>query len=471
LRHQRGVGGADGGAFFALRSCHQLLGGDSGEFFSPDYLCSNPPLWCNWTVRAEPGRRLHLQLEDLTPDRTCHLKRDQIHVDEPAGGEPAHRVLRGCWREAKFTSASNTLHVVLLIAGRAAAPYRGFHARYRAFGPPDQESQGNPEGRGQRAVQAENRSLLDTLQTNASQQPPLSDRTEPGVDSTQKPPPSRESTTQSTGPTGPRTQSTGPRTQSTESRTQSTESRTQSTESSTQSTVPTESTTQSTEPRTQITEPTEPTHPHPHLLEPLWDPRDRVLAPLSRLNLTGSVLTVPDVNECGTQLVLCDVNADCVNQFGSYSCRCRPGFQDQSRLGSGGTVCVDLKASGTSGDGEPSGLSPETKGVYVLFFLLSCLILMLLAAAAMFYHRRHRGAFLVRCHSSGSVSPQDLNNNRRPLEGHCEPPPPPPPPARGHREGWPPAKDRRPAADLPLLRFSPLLPPGDYVDPHRGAKP
>lgn len=50
---------------------------------------------------------------------------------------------------------------------------------------------------------------------------------------------------------------------------------------------------------------------------------------------------VSDVNECGTQLVLCDANADCLNWFGSYSCRCRSGFQDVSRMGSGGTVCVE----------------------------------------------------------------------------------------------------------------------------------
>ncbi|KAK5926001.1 hypothetical protein CgunFtcFv8_021608 [Champsocephalus gunnari] len=37
------VRGGDGGAFFALRSCHQLLKGDSGDFYSPDYMCSNPP--------------------------------------------------------------------------------------------------------------------------------------------------------------------------------------------------------------------------------------------------------------------------------------------------------------------------------------------------------------------------------------------------------------------------------------------
>ena len=52
-----------------------------------------------------------------------------------------------------------------------------------------------------------------------------------------------------------------------------------------------------------------------------------------------------DVNECSTHLMLCDMNAECVNVFGTYSCHCRPGFQDASRLGSG-TVCVDAKASG-----------------------------------------------------------------------------------------------------------------------------
>lgn len=58
----------------------------------------------------------------------------------------------------------------------------------------------------------------------------------------------------------------------------------------------------------------------------------------------GSVCVCSDVNECDTQLVLCDANADCVDQFGSHSCRCRPGFQDKTRQGSGGTV--DAKAAG-----------------------------------------------------------------------------------------------------------------------------
>ena len=97
-----------------------------------------------------------------------------------------------------------------------------------------------------------------------------------------------------------------------------------------------------------------------------------------------------------------------------------------------------------------SGLPAETKGVYVLFFLLSGLILVLLVAAGLLYRRHHRGAFCV--------PPPDPNNNPH-LGGECccravDPDlPPPPPPVRGLREGWP------PAGDLPLLRFSPLLPP------------
>ncbi|KAM7419883.1 hypothetical protein PAMA_016809 [Pampus argenteus] len=191
-------------------------------------------------------------------------------------------------------------------------------------------------------------------------------------------------------------------------------------------------------------------------------------------------LSTADVNECGTQMVLCDVNADCVNHFGSYSCHCKPDFQDVSRLGSGGSVCMDVKIKTT---GCSSGLSAETKGVYVLFFLLSFLILMLLVAAGMLYYRHRRGAFLVHClSSSGSVSPPDPNNNSTSsnnnhyyrYDSYSGPAdsdlPPPPPPARGPRVGWPKVKEQRPAMDLPLLRFSPLLRPDGIVEPQEGGK-
>lgn len=127
---------SDNRPFFALRSCHQRLQADAGEFFSPDYLCSNPPLWCNWTIQVAAGKRVHLHLEDLTPGDSCQFKRDQLHVEDPAAEEGGgHKVLQRCWREATFTSSSNSMEVVLLIGSRPGAPYRGIHGRYQAFGP------------------------------------------------------------------------------------------------------------------------------------------------------------------------------------------------------------------------------------------------------------------------------------------------------------------------------------------------
>lgn len=189
-----------------------------------------------------------------------------------------------------------------------------------------------------------------------------------------------------------------------------------------------------------------------------------------------NLVNVSDVNECGTQLVLCDANADCLNWFGSYSCRCRSGFRDVSRVGSGGTVCVEAtQVAGETAifvtlvatNEQPishlifffvgivvcsSGFSAETKGVYVLFFLLSALILMLLVTAGILYRCHHQGAFLVHCQKAGSISSQTPKR-----EGSFCPDAellPPPPPSRGYREG-------RPTVDLPLLRFNPLLPPED----------
>lgn len=99
-----------------------------------------------------PGKRVHLHLEDLNPGDSCHFKRDQVHVEDPAGeGGVSHKVLQKCWREATFTSSSNSLEVVLLIGSRPGSPYRGFHGRYQAFGPlvvynPQEVRPNSPQG-------------------------------------------------------------------------------------------------------------------------------------------------------------------------------------------------------------------------------------------------------------------------------------------------------------------------------------
>ncbi|TSK18030.1 hypothetical protein Baya_1410 [Bagarius yarrelli] len=126
-----------GNAFYALRSCHQILNGDRGEFFSPDYLCSNPALWCNWTIQVQPGKRIQIYLEDLTPGDMCHLKNDQIHLDESPVSSGDNRILEHCWKRSMYTSSSNTVHVVQLIRSNPNPPHRGFYGVYQAFGVPE----------------------------------------------------------------------------------------------------------------------------------------------------------------------------------------------------------------------------------------------------------------------------------------------------------------------------------------------
>uniref|UniRef100_A0AAQ5X6S5 EGF-like domain-containing protein n=1 Tax=Amphiprion ocellaris TaxID=80972 RepID=A0AAQ5X6S5_AMPOC len=475
--------GGDGSAFFALRSCHQLLHGDSGEFFSPDYLCSNPSLWCNWTIQVDAGKRINLHLEDLTPDDSCHLKKDQIHVDEPTGHLVGHKVLQKCWREAKYTSSSNTLYVVLLIGGWPSPPYRGFYGRYQAFGPPVVY---NPqEGFTVRSSESEpSTSTAPPYRTVRSGRGVPHQGSRSGTAVHPAPPQlsdnSQHHELRTSTPTAIRRNVEAAEESRTHRRLEE-----KSADGSEQAKEEGEKRMDVMQASEQLPSPsegsepqhTEQSHPQPNMVEPLSDHRG------IREYILTCMFVFPDVNECGTQLVLCDINADCVNRFGSYSCHCRPGFQDESRLGSGGTNCVDVKAADQSQltssclpAGCSSGLSSEAKGVYVLFFLLSSLILMLLVAAGMIYRRHHQGTFLVRCHSSSSISSPDHNNNNHhhPDDGYSSPTdcdlPPPPPPVRGPREAWGQVKGHGPAVDLPLLRFSPLLPPDSYIDPQEGGK-
>ncbi|XP_034055464.1 uncharacterized protein zgc:66455 isoform X2 [Gymnodraco acuticeps] len=614
-RAKEGRGG-DGGAFFALRSCHQLLKGDSGDFYSPDYMCSNPPLWCNWTIQVAPAWRIDLYLEDLTPDDACHLKDDQVHVDEPAGNFGGTNVLQKCWKEAKYTSSSNTLYLVLLIGGWPTPPYRGFYGRYQAFGPPVvyNAQEGLPEtNMGSQSLPSgllELNKLLDPnpdLMYDYNNQPSemmseneedadteVAENHRPSLESYSqlKAAPTVESSTQVTSrwgreasqtPSDPSDSAVPPQHQE-EGQNQEEEGQNQEEESQNQelkhtevistaaveeaSTHPEEATAaekeksaddksrkevieasdqlpvSSEEPESESEPEPEETHPHPNMVEPLSDqrahPRIRNHSGISHLpgdylfevaveinfrpdveeswdNLAMSLLltvksliskqletlhtplsmssermkrlsagalfivwlqldqgpgglqvhrtlhsalqglisthvgvrangrkavilsvSTADVDECLSQLVRCDLNADCENRFGSYSCHCRSGFQDESRLGLVGTVCVNQNAAGCSS-------SSESRGVYVLFFLLSSVLLLLLGAAGLLYLRHHRGAFLLR----GHVDPNNNNTtNTSTHHYHADSElPPPPPPARGFR-------------DVPLLRFSSLQPGG-----------
>ncbi|XP_013888359.1 uncharacterized protein zgc:66455 [Austrofundulus limnaeus] len=629
----------DNHAFFALRSCHQLLHSDGSEFFSPDYLCSNPPLWCNWTIQVDPGKRIHLSLEDFTPNETCHLKQDQIHIDEPAGHSGGHKVLQKCWQEAKYTSSSNTLYIVLLIGGWPTPTYRGFYGRYQAFGPPvvynpqevftrtskvskpsaltdfsDLESDINGD-----QTELANSDLMydyyDQHLTMTATLPWVSSGADRGIKATEKsysflgnnshvyqyvPRPTVPSSTQKAFRSGrgvvyrhssqadlavlsgssqqQHYVSDGSRPSNTTKTQHVTnankkdgssakgsekgENKPEVSESSDQTFHFSDTDHHYRHSNTVVPQPDDkgnlnmknhyesPHLPGDHLfevavevnfshdLDDSWDNLARQLLlsvkalitkqlgslhtqlslsskrikrlntgvlyilwlqigqgprgvqihravhsamqglltmdvnlRVSRRNVVVMSVSTTDVNECGTQLSSCDVNADCLNHFGTYSCHCRPEFQDKSRLGSGGTICMKTQAAGCS-----SSLSSETKVVYVLFFLLSSLILMLVVVAGTLYHRHHRGAFLVHCRSNSSnMSPPDPNNHHlHPDENYSTPTecdlPAPPPHVRCTKEGWAPLKERCSPMDLTLLRFNSLMPPDSYTDSRDSGK-
>uniref|UniRef100_A0A3B1IE69 EGF-like domain-containing protein n=1 Tax=Astyanax mexicanus TaxID=7994 RepID=A0A3B1IE69_ASTMX len=368
---EQGFRALEGSAFFALRSCHQILGGDSGEFFSPDYLCSSPALWCNWTIQVPRGKRVKLYLEDLTPDYTCHLKMDQIHLDESPVAAGGAQILERCWQSARYTSISNTVHVVQLIGPNPNPPHRGFYAQYQAFGPveppPAPTVGGECVGRwgeGGWVVLSDGVLLILWVQFGSGQNEEL----------------------------------------------------------------------QST----------------------LQNLKGKSIKPHgANSHGTVSSISVEDINECETRLVMCDVNAECVNEFGSYSCHCLHGYSP----GLGGAMCVDPKTEDCSRASFPELL-------YVVCVLLGFLIALLLLVLGVIYRRYHRGAFLPHCHSSSTRSftaaASDANNNSNSdcgLNGGSDPcssrPLPPPPPLRLPRE--PPN-----SLDLPLLKFTPLAPSGGF---------
>ncbi|XP_055763489.1 uncharacterized protein LOC129839844 isoform X2 [Salvelinus fontinalis] len=691
--------GNEGNAFFALRSCHQVMRGKSGEFFSPDYLCSYPPLWCNWTIQVDPGKRVLLHLEDFTQSDACSGKLDQIHLDEPLGVAGGHRILEKCWREAKYRSLSNILHVVQLIRGKPSPPHRGFHGRYEAFVPPvtyngygDATEEDRKLMTEPKAPQLEHfpslRSFTKFLpmkggepteaillerptppaQTNpamvfdyfdqltsssASNELPSWEAEEPMVregpfkfDPFQRaeedwnrgisegteadeshltkedwgvgnlsgvvvdheshlpltPTPPIVFTRQGTswsgsGATQTHTAHPGSDTSSHQPpfsnpkpslRTPSAMRR--NVDAQTTKTIPpTESNIVS--PTTDVDDQGEesgnkellkmtmekvrnhtevPHLPEDHLFEVAvevnflvapeenWDylVRSLLISVKSLINEQLEIIHIPktlsskrikrlsagvlyilwlyigggpegvnvhttlhlalqellervvsprgsstqgvivsvstsDVNECVTQLVLCDINAECVNRFGSYACRCHSGFEDMSRLGSGGTICVDTKAAAGTVPLDRSGCTSERssgmiKGIYVVCFLFSFLILLLLCTVGVLYHRHHRGAILVHCRRSslGSIPPPDYKNSS--IRTNSELPPPIRRPKEGWargwarpkegwawarpKEGWARPKEGCPSVDLPLLRFSPLLPLDGYMEPGEGVK-
>ncbi|XP_067421318.1 uncharacterized protein [Emydura macquarii macquarii] len=61
-----------------------------------------------------------------------------------------------------------------------------------------------------------------------------------------------------------------------------------------------------------------------------------------------ALLSVRDVNECNYGIGMCGDEADCLNEDGTYLCRCKKEYEDRSPTKSG-TLCVRIPRSGIGG--------------------------------------------------------------------------------------------------------------------------
>ncbi|KAF4118318.1 uncharacterized protein zgc:66455 [Onychostoma macrolepis] len=595
-------------AFYAMRSCHQVLREDSGEFFSPDYLCSHPPVWCNWTIQVPPGKRLELYLEDFTPSDACQEKSDQIHLDESPAAAGGQRILERCWREARYTSVSNTVQVVLLIAGNRLVPYRGFYGRFKAFGSLDspdsmyedviEAALGDDEDETDAMTDSPPAGLTSSVKFGSSvtnEKSPGDSSPHilaPGYNASQEAGPWAAETQQDQRKSGaaqirPRYQaayadvtlSAQTRMPQVKPAARSPSTMRRNVDAQEHSSGQTELvrarltpdaggvrwvkveqrddeegvSIEMTATKSSVTLPViqskpkekalyqqtsrnvthnrhfpgellfevsveinlEPEHHEESssLRSALETMIQEVLGHLTpkRLDfkrlkkLSSSVLFIvwlqvekaavgqqtprdlqarlqglqgrtiksqttqthgviasvstEDINECEIQMVVCDAHAECVNQFGSYSCHCIHGYREVPH-GPGASVCVASAEPDCSWTSSPRIL----RGVYAVVSLITLLIVLLLLVAFLLYHRSYRGSFLPRCQktSTSSVvetaaSDEDNNNTGNDGSGGANPSvfPPPPPPLRL-------GKDGHRSLDLPLLRFSSLVPPDGF---------
>ncbi len=101
------------------------------------------------------------------------------------------------------------------------------------------------------------------------------------------------------------------------------------------------------------------------------------------------------------------------------------------------------------------------RGIYAIVSLITILIVLLLLVAFLLYNRYYRGSFLPRCQktsASGVVdtaASDEANNNTGSGGANPSVPPPPPPPLRLGKDGLR-------SLDLPLLRFSSVVPPDGF---------
>ncbi|OCT79707.1 uncharacterized protein LOC108716591 [Xenopus laevis] len=72
--------------------------------------------------------------------------------------------------------------------------------------------------------------------------------------------------------------------------------------------------------------------------------RALVNSSVGKLNATLVSFSAEDVNECQMEIHQCDIQANCTNENGTYSCQCKDGYKDKSPAALG-TVCIKFQNS------------------------------------------------------------------------------------------------------------------------------
>ncbi|KAI5625923.1 hypothetical protein C0J50_14477 [Silurus asotus] len=450
------AGSPDRIAFYALRSCHQVLHGDSGEFFSPDYLCSNPALWCNWTIQVPPGKRVQIYLEDLTPEQACHMKTDQIHLDESPLSAGESSILERCWRSSIYTSFSNTVHVVQLIRPNHNPPHRGFYGAYQAFGlpkTPDINEDISPDLKNKETEDKDSATKIPKEKSFSNELEENVGVYTKHVEVSDISPPLNEILTVTTGSFKEIRKIRG-ETKDQEpfhsTLLQDDEDEVENQLVSVPTGIPNwitvkqlfdhepqASTTQSTS--TSTTKQSTRTRA----------PKRKLSTTMASMNKTDVInfshLATPDVPK------VTKTPTPSIEDIRAVSKEMLDYEEHAGGLAKNKTNSKKIKQSHGNKD---CGRSSVPTLLYAVCFLLCFLILLLMVALGLTYRRSHRGRFLPRCptHNSSNFMDDDINNNPNPgsgADGRTSRSPPPPPPLR--LSGG--------AHDLPLLRFSPLTPP------------
>ncbi|XP_067844522.1 uncharacterized protein zgc:66455 [Heptranchias perlo] len=119
---------------FATRSCHVMIEGDSGEFFSPAYPATyDEHIWCNWTIAAFKWKLIQMRISGFLSGENCEQNQDEIVIQEPA--QMVGHVVQACLNKTRHYFVIRALSVCVMLFSKANPNHsnRHFHVTYYMY--------------------------------------------------------------------------------------------------------------------------------------------------------------------------------------------------------------------------------------------------------------------------------------------------------------------------------------------------